>query len=250
MPCYPALALLIGWAMAAGGKTVRIGTRVAATVAGIALAAIAAILVTVWNLPSPGDIASALSQHPDSVYTLSLGHMTDLTMASFAYLRTPLVLAGIAFLIGVVGGWQFDGWRSALSLALMMAVLFHAARLAMVVFDPYLSSRVLADSLPPKPKGQLIIDNPYYEFSSVFFYSNRTALLLNGRRNNLEYGSYAPGAPHVFIEDADFQRLWPGTDLYYVMTEGPKLPRLERLVGKSALHLVKASGGKFLFANH
>ena len=75
-------------------------------------------------------------------------------------------------------------------------------------------------------------------------------MLLNGRRNNLEYGSYAPGAPRVFIEDADFQRLWPDPGMYYVVTERPKLPRLERLVGKSALHLVKASGGKFLFANH
>ena len=51
------------------------------------------------------------------------------------------------------------------------------------------------------PPGQLIADNQYYTFSSVFFYTNRRALLLNGRVNNLEYGSYAPGAPDVFIDD-------------------------------------------------
>ena len=77
----------------------------------------------------------------------------------------------------------------------MMVLFFHAARLALVVFDPYLSSRALADGSLRSPAGELIVDDQYYTFSSVFFYSNRTALLLNGRVNNLEYGSYAPGAP-------------------------------------------------------
>jgi hypothetical protein len=130
-----------------------------------------------------------------------------------------------------------------------MIVFFHAARLAMVVFDPYLSSRALADRLLRSPAGQLIVDDPYYEFSSVFFYSNRTALLLNGRVNNLEYGSYAPGAPPVFIDDPAFVRLWARPQRYYVVTEGPKAARLGRLVGKRELHMVGASGGKLLFSN-
>lgn len=248
MPCYPALALLIGAALAQGGREVRIGTRVAAGIASVALVALTTILFLVRNLPAPGDIAAALSEHPEA-YTLSLGHMTDLTLAAFAYLRLPLALAVIACVFGAVGAWRFQGWRAALGLAMMMTLFFHAARLAMVGFDPYLSSRALAESLMRSPEGRLVVDNPYYEFSSVFFYSNRTALLLNGRRNNLEYGSYAPGAPQVFIDDPEFQRLWPSPERYYVVTEGPKRPRLEHLVGKAALHLVSASGGKFLFCN-
>jgi 4-amino-4-deoxy-L-arabinose transferase-like glycosyltransferase len=250
MPCYPALALLIGAALAAGGSAVRVGTRVAAGIATLALAVVAAILFLTRSLPAPGDISSALSQHPLAVYTLSLGHMTDLTLSSFAYLRLPLVVAGIALLIGSLGAWRFTGWRAALSLALMMTLFFHAARLAMISFDPYLSSRALAEALLRSPEGNLIVDNPYYEFSSVFFYANRTALLLTGRVNNLEYGSYAPGAPRVFIDDLEFARLWPSPERYYVVTEAPKLPRLERLVGRPELHLVVASGGKFLFCNH
>ena len=57
------------------------------------------------------------------------------------------------------------------------------------------------------PPGQLIEDDAYYTFSSVFFYTNRTALLLNGRKTNLEYGSYAPDAPQVFIDDAQFRAI-------------------------------------------
>src|SRR3989442_7546680 len=44
--------------------------------------------------------------------------------------------------------------------------------------------------------------------SSVVFYTNRKALLLNGRVDNLVYGSSAPGAPPVFLVDSDLVRLW------------------------------------------
>jgi hypothetical protein len=77
----------------------------------------------------------------------------------------------------------------------MMVLFFHAARMALVAWDPYMSSRPLAEALLKAPPGELIVDDQYYTFSSVFFYTNRRALLLNGRVNNLVYGSYAPDAP-------------------------------------------------------
>jgi 4-amino-4-deoxy-L-arabinose transferase-like glycosyltransferase len=251
MPSYPAFALLIGAAMASKGseKLLRLGTRVAALIATAAFVVIAVILAMVWNRPAPGDISQALTSNPD-LYTLSLGHMTDLTMAAFAYLRLPLAVAGVAFLLGAVGGWRFHGRAAFLSLAVMMAIFFHAARLALVVFDPYMGSRPLAESLLRAPEGRLIVDDQYYTFASVFFYTNRTALLLNGRVNNLVYGSYAPGAPDIFLNDQEFAQLWPDAARYYLVAEGPQRPRLEKLVGKDALHVVRESGGKFLFTNH
>jgi hypothetical protein len=131
----------------------------------------------------------------------------------------------------------------------MMTLFVHAARLALVVFDPYMSSRPLAEALSRAPEGRLIVDDQYYAFSSVFFYANRRALLLNGRVNNLDYGSYAPGAPRVFIDDGQFQGLWSGAERCYLVAAGTALPRLERLAGRPALHVVAASGGKFLFTN-
>ena len=74
----------------------------------------------------------------------------------------------------------------------MMVVFLHAARLAMVTFDPYLSSRPLVKVLDRSPPGDLIIDHHYFWYSSVFFYTDRTALLLNGRFFGMVYGSYAP----------------------------------------------------------
>ncbi len=247
MPCYPALALLIGSAIAEGGAWVRRGIRVFAVIAALAAVAIGGVLFAVWGLPTPGDISGALTQHPDD-YTLSLGHVGDLTLAAFAYLRMPLAVAGIAMLVGAAA-WRLPAAKAGFTLAVAMVLLVHAARLAMVAFDPYMGSRPLAEALSRAPEGQLIADNQYYSWSSVFFYTNRRALLVNGRVNNLEYGSYAPGAPNVFLADQDLPRLWSEPRRYYLLVEGPSVPRIEGLVGRRNLHKVAASGGKYLFTN-
>jgi hypothetical protein len=248
MPCYPALALLIGSVLASGNKWERMGSRAVAMFAAAALASTLIVLYLVRNAPTPGDIASALTQHPEA-YSFSLGHMGDLRLDSFAYLRPPLAIAAVAFGIGAIGAWRWPLRHAAFSLALMMALFIHAARLAMVSFDPYLSSPALARSLLASPDGQLIVDGEYYGFSSVFFYTNRSGLLVNGRHVNLEYGSYAPGAPEIFIGDSDLAHLWREPDRRYLLVEGPKLPRIRGLLDDSTLHLVKESGGKYLFTN-
>jgi hypothetical protein len=56
----------------------------------------------------------------------------------------------------------------------MMVLFFQAARLALVVFDPYLSSRPLAKALMESPPGALITQGFYWKFASVFFYTGRT----------------------------------------------------------------------------
>ena len=249
MPCYPALALLLGSAMAIGGAWIRRGTRVLCAVATMAAVTTLYIFFAVRGLPAPGDISSALGHHP-SAYTLSLGHMMDLTFDSFAYLRPPLLIASLAFFAGALGTFRWVGQRAFLSAALMMVLFFTAARLALVVFDPFLSSHPLAEAILRSPPGQLIINRNYYGFSSVPFYTNRDALILNGRYFNLEYGSYAPGAPDVFIGDEQFKKLWFDTRRFYLVTYAERLPDFEKLVAREHLTIVAASGGKLLLTNH
>jgi 4-amino-4-deoxy-L-arabinose transferase-like glycosyltransferase len=248
MPCYPALAMLVGCGMAAGSGWLKWAERAIGVVTALALAAIAAILWMVRSVPAPGDISSALTSNPD-VYTLSLGHMTDLTLNSFAYLRLPLVVAGVAFAVGTWGAWFGRKW-SRWAMVAMMVLFFHAARLALVVFDPYMASRPLAEALLQSPPGKLIVDDQYYTFSSVFFYTNRRALLLNGRVNNLDYGSYAPDAPKdVFIGDGEFRERWNSAARYYLVAEAPKVERLKQVAGGAKFFVRKFSGGKYLFSN-
>jgi hypothetical protein len=140
--------------------------------------------------------------------------------------------------------------NSVLAVCAGMVLFFQASRVALVRFDPYLGSYALATSLQQSPPGELIEADAYYAFSSVFFYTNRTAFLLNGRVNNLEYGSYAPGAPQVFIDDAQFASRWKEPGRYYLLIYGSEMPRLEQLVGRENLHVVKENGGNFLLTNH
>jgi 4-amino-4-deoxy-L-arabinose transferase-like glycosyltransferase len=248
MPCYPALALLIGSAMAAETPWIRRGSRVLGAIAGGAAMACIAIAFHVRDVPTPGDISVALSRNP-SAYTLSLGHMLDLTLDSFAYLRFPLYLAGAAFLIGAFGNFLRKGTRAYLLTCLMMVMFFLAARQALVVFDPYLSSRPLADALLAQPPGKLIVQGHYYTFSSVPFYTNTSPLLLNGKRQNLDYGAAAPGAPAVFLTDSDFAALWTSAERYYFVGSQKEVNRLEALIGTERFATVLSSGGKLLLCN-
>lgn len=248
MPCYPALALLIGSAMATESSWITRGTRILGVIAAVAAVACFVIAFEVRNLPTPGDISKALSSHP-SAYTLSLGHMLDLTFDSFAYLRLPLVLAGIAFSVGAFGNLLNKEVRAAVLTAVMMIVFFHAARFALVVFDPFLSSRPLAHAYVKSAPGKLILDHHYYTFSSVVFYTGTDPLLLNGKFNNLEYGGAAPDCPQVFLNDAQFASLWRGGDRYYLVGTNKAITRIESLVGSEAVRTVAESGGKKLVTN-
>jgi len=248
MPCYPALALLIGSAMATESKWVQWGTRALGVIAAVAAMACIAIAFHVRNVPTPGDISMALSRNP-SAYTLSLGHVLDLTLDSFAYLRFPLYLAGAAFLIGALANLLWKGSRAYLLTCLMMIMFFLAARQALTVFDPYLSSRPLAEALLAQPPGKLIVQGHYYTFSSVPFYANTSPLLLNGKRQNLDYGAAAPGAPAVFLTDTDFATLWTSPDRYYFVGSQREVQRIENLVGAEHFATVLSSGGKLLLRN-
>jgi 4-amino-4-deoxy-L-arabinose transferase-like glycosyltransferase len=250
MPIYPALALLLGSALASGSQRLRIGTFALQVISAVIFVALAVVLVMVWRVPAIGDISQALNQHPE-MYTLSLGHMGDLTLSAFAYLKLPLALATIAFagIALALAIWRNNIGRAVIATALGMVIFFQAARLALVRFDAYLGSYPLAQSLMKSPPGQLIEGNAYYAFSSVFFYTNRTALLWNGRSNNLEYGSYAPGAPQVFIDDTKFKMLWQASARCYLVVYGSEKERLEHLVGPDNLHVVAENAGNFLYTN-
>jgi len=235
--------------LASESKILRPATKVAGAIVALVGVILLFLLVGTRGLPTPGDISIALNQQTPEDYTLSTAHIADLTFRAFAYLRLPLAVAVVATLFGAIGALRFEGRKAFLALALMMVIFFQAARLALITFNPYLGSRPLAEALLRSAKGRLIVDDQYYTFSSVFFYANTSALLLNGRVNNLAYGSYAPDAPKVFIGDVDFVRLWKSPDPYYVVAEEKPSHRLNRLVDGAVWHVVTKSGGKVLISN-
>src|SRR6185437_1933773 len=121
-----------------------------------------------------------LVQHPD-LYTLSLGHFGDLTLTAFAYLKLPLAIAAFSFAMGCCALTVFhENRKKIVGIVAAMVVLFMAGRVALIRFDGYLGSYPLAQAIKKSPPGQLIEGDAYSAFSSVFFYTNRTALLWHG----------------------------------------------------------------------
>ncbi len=228
----------------------RVGTGTLIGVFSLLCVLLGTLLLMVWRVPAPGDISRALTQNP-KLYTLSMGHIADLTLNAFAYLKLPLAIAAAAFGAGTLALAivRFNTRRVVLVVAASMIVFFQAARVALIRFESYLGSYPLAVRLQQSPPGQLIEANAYYAFSSVFFYTGRTALLLNGRKDNLEYGSYAPNAPDIFIDDRKFVTLWSGPGRCYLLVWGTEKPRLDKLVGSDALHVVAENSGNYLLTN-
>src|SRR5262249_45573245 len=134
VPIYPAFALLIGSVLDELGDSrwVRWGTVAVSCIAAVVAVLMGLVLAKVWSLPTPGDISTALTQNPDA-YTLALGHMSDLTLRSFAYLKLPLLLAAMALITGAIGCWALPNRQRWAALAVMMIMFFQAARLALVV---------------------------------------------------------------------------------------------------------------------
>ena len=92
--CPAPLGVAVGETWVAS-KPGGLNTHVLFGVFALLFAALSVLLVLVWHLPAPGDISQALTQHPE-LYTLSLGHIRDLTLGAFAYLNLPLGLAAFS----------------------------------------------------------------------------------------------------------------------------------------------------------
>jgi 4-amino-4-deoxy-L-arabinose transferase-like glycosyltransferase len=264
MPSYPAFALLIGCALAKAESRLQAGSRESLlNAAQIALACLGVVVfaggaAAFWmtrHIAVEGDIAATLTRNPGA-YALSLGHVLDLTPRSLAELRVPVVGTALTFLIGTVAALVLrrrgKHLASNLSMALMMAAFFFFAHMSLAAFEPYLSSRALAEAIDREYKqGDLIVINGEYEGgSSINFYTRKMVYILNGRSANLEYGSYFEDAPRIFIDGEELAKMWPGSGRIFLFTDSSnqELEVLARAV-RGPVYPVAESGGKLIVTN-
>jgi len=76
---------------------------------------------------------------------------------------------------------------------------------------------------------------------------NAQIALLNGRADNVIYGAAAPGAPPVFIDDANLARMWKEPARLYLVVPDESRPRLDSLL--DGVHVFAARGGKCVLTN-
>ena len=259
LPALPALALLIGGWMEREQESqlekLKRGERWASSIlliVGLLVSAACFLLVVFSRQPPAGaDISQLLKKNPGE-YALSFGHIFDLTPQAMGLFRIPLLIVGFAFLLGSLSNWVLrrrnmpaDANRALI--AMMIAVLY-ASQIALILFEPVLSSKDLALALETRglePSDVIVINGEYEAGSTLNFYLRHQVRILNGRSANLWYGSFFPDAPQIFYDDHTFPALWKSNERVFLWTEADKIPAAAR----DEHEIVASSGGKMLLSN-
>ncbi len=166
------------------------------------------------HLPYVADIGTLLAHRDVGGYSLSMSHFMDLTGPSFAALRLPAILAAVTLLLGPTLAWRMRVRRQHLSAtfttAMTAAMFLVAAHIAFVRFQPMLSSRAMATTINAiaSPQDTLILYGDQSYGSSIIFYTQRRAYVVNDCETTLLWGSDYPDAPHVCLDDAQLLAMW------------------------------------------
>jgi len=219
----------------------------------------AAVLIGgLWSsrhLPFVPDIGEVLAQSNQAYDTLSMGHILDLTGQSFAALRLPGILAVIALVFGslaeIVLCLKRKYFASTWALAVTMTVFLVAAHIALIRFDPFLSSRLLATRIEQqvRPQDRVLIYGDQAFGSSLVFYLRHPVELVNGRSTSMWFGSTYPDAPHIFLDDTDLLRLWNSPTRVFLFAPDFQQKKVGEVLGPNLL-VYAASSGKIVYTNH
>lgn len=260
IPGVPGLALLIGGWLARETQSSldsderrsgRISSIVLAVIGIAACLACLTLAVRAQAPPANYDIAELLKKNPQD-YALSFGHFLDLTPQAMGAFKGPLLITGIAFAAGTILNWLLRRgnrtFAANITLAIMAVVLLQAAQRGLEIFSPVLTSKALADKIETEliPGAVIEVNGDYETGSSINFYTHRQLRLLNGRRNNIWYGSTFPDAADIFDNDRSFQKLWLSKTPIFFMTAEDEIPPYINSAGFCRL---AKWGGKLVLTN-
>ncbi|MGH9592937.1 MAG: glycosyl transferase, partial [Bryobacteraceae bacterium] len=256
---WPAMALLLGAGLARGEENrSRWLPRLQALLAGIGALAAAVLCALLWlsrGVSSSGGIASLLHAKPEDYYRQAMSNMSDLTVQAFAALRGPAIGAAIVLLAGFGVAWVLRrkgrAQAATLATALAAAGFLFAAYGAELRFEPYLSSRALAEQISRyfQPGDRVLLYGDFYGGCTVSFYTHQKLWIWNGRYYGLAYGSNYPDAPQIFLNDSQFPGFWKGPERVFLdVPEAHRQEALKRLPRQDT-YLVAESGGKAVYTN-
>ena len=257
---WPALAILIGVGLQrAESSRKRWLPKVqgALTVVGAGIAAIlAAMLWMSRGIASTGDISSLLQTHATSFYRVAMSDFMDLTPQSFADLRHQALTALIIVLCGFTAAWLLRRRNvkmgANITMALTLAAFFFCANWALGVFTPRLSSEPLAKSILSvwRPGDKIALYGEYDAASSIGFYTRKQILIFNGRYNGLEFGSYYPDSPKIFLNDRTFWPVWNGSETVFLVVPPNQESAAAIRMPPDKTFVFEEMGGKTVYVNH
>jgi 4-amino-4-deoxy-L-arabinose transferase-like glycosyltransferase len=257
---WPAMVILLGLGLArAEDRAARWLPKAQGVLAGVG-ALIAAILgAMLWisrGVHSTKDISALMQMHPTGFYRLAMSDFMDLTPETFADLRHQAIAAMSIVLAGFWGAWLLRRKRrplaASLTMGCMMATFFFCANWAFGVFTPHLSSEPLAKLIMNnfRPGDKIVIYGEYDAGTTIGFYTRQPILLFNGRYNGLEFGSYYPDAPKIFLDDHTFWPVWRGSERVFLFVPPEQMEAALVRMPPEKTYLFAAIGGKEVYVNH
>jgi 4-amino-4-deoxy-L-arabinose transferase-like glycosyltransferase len=270
LPALPALALLVGALLAAADNALTSQTSIPFTgdarkhvlrgslyglvpIGGLLFAVCGYFALTAPS-PRPGVTLNDLLSSNPALYNLSLGHIFDLTGSAMGFFRWPLTVVAISMLLLGPGQHLIRRSNRTFAANLLLAAattgILLAAHEGYVRFNPILGSKDIALGINARARaGDLIlIDGELTSGSSLLFYTQQPAYLVNGRVNGPWFGSFFPDAPHLFLTDDDLTRLWSGPHRIFLLTYHPA-ERTHDLAPFGPVRELTESGGKTLLSN-
>jgi 4-amino-4-deoxy-L-arabinose transferase-like glycosyltransferase len=261
-PAYLPLLILLAGALARTEETKTdrkwiVGAHALLAVLGVAIAVVLGMgLWSSRNLPYVPDIGTVLARRAIGNYTLSMSHFFDLTGESFAALRLPAIIAAIAMLIGpviaLVLRLRKRDWAATWAMAATLAAFLVAAHIALDRFEPYLSSKHIADALnAQRVEGdQIAMYGDHSAGSSLFFYTKREIVLVNGNSTNMWFGSTFADAPKIFVDDAGLRARWRQPEPFYLFVEKSRYQQADAALAGLPRREFMRTGDKVVWTNH
>lgn len=270
LPALPALALLAGGLLARAevtsvsvsltGKLDRASSQVmtASRWFLVPLGGLLFCLCGYFALTAPrpapnATLSDLLNSNPD-LYTLSLGHVFDLTGRAMGLFRGPLTTVALAMLLlGPVSHLlrrRGNLFAANMLIAAAMSAVLLGAHEGLVRFYPILGSEQLAQAIQVErqPQDLVAIDGELTSGSTLLFYGEPPVYLVNGRVNGPWFGSFWPDAPHIFWTDRDLARVWTGRQRVFLLTYHPE-QRSRELGQLAPVHILSVLGGKTVLTN-
>jgi 4-amino-4-deoxy-L-arabinose transferase-like glycosyltransferase len=226
----------------------------------VGVSSAAALGYGLWSarhLPFVADIGDLLARRNVGNYTLSMSHFFDLTGPSFAALRLPAALALLAFAIGpalaLLLRLRARHLAATLTVCATAALFLVAAHIALVRFEPMLSSKDFAEKIEELADDRRIDrDNEVMLFgdqaygSSIPFYLDEQVELVDGRSTSMLFGSTFADAPHIFLSSQQLLNEWGKGQRKILFVPEEKRDEVDRLLGARAIVIEETSGKALL----